>query len=82
MVQNQSTPGLNRGLSSNFKCVRSASSMKHKRMCDLYEKVGFSQKMFSNELSMNLPLWTRFEKAVHEVETHWLSPVKKKFLAQ
>ena len=31
------------------------------------------KKLFTNELDMSLPLQAWVEKAIHEIETHWLS---------
>ena len=50
-------------------------------MCDVWREACFSQKMFNNELNMDLTLWTIIKKTVHWVETHWLSD-KKKFCIQ
>ena len=46
-------------------------------MCNVYEEACFSQKMFTNELNMGLPLQAWVEKTVHGVDIHWLSSKKK-----
>ena len=33
--------------------------------------------MFTNELNIGVPQWTRVKKLVHGMETHWLSSQKK-----
>ena len=53
----------------------------YRRICDVHREACFSQKMFTNQLNMGLPLWTRVDKTVHRVEAHWLS-IKKKFHPQ
>ena len=47
------------------------------RMCDVWRKTCFSQKMFTNRLNIGLLLWDWMEKTVHRVETHWLSSKEK-----
>ena len=51
-----SAPGLNRGLSSNFWWLRCANHVKFTKECDVYRETSFSQKIFTNELNMVLPL--------------------------
>ena len=45
MAGNQSAPGLNRGLSSNFWWLKSANHVKFTEECDPYKEECFSQKM-------------------------------------
>ena len=53
----------------------------YRRMIDIYGETSFGQKMFTNELNMDLPLlWVQVKKTVHRMETLWLS-VKEKVLA-
>ena len=46
-------------------------------MCDVYKEAHFSQKMFTNGLTLDLPRQALVEKTVDGVETHWLSGLKK-----
>ena len=42
-------------------------------MCDAYGEACFSEKKFTNELNIGLPLRGLVEKIVHRVEKHWLT---------
>ena len=47
------------------------------------EKPSFRKKMFTIGQNIDFPQWSRVDKAVLRVETHWLSSKKKKkFWAQ
>ena len=46
------------------------------RICNVYREESFSQKMFTNGLNKDFPLWDTVEKTVHRVEAHWLSSNK------
>ena len=49
----------------------------YRRMCDVYRKTCFSQKLFRNGLNMGLPLRVWVKKKVNWVERHWVSGKEK-----
>ena len=74
----QRAPGLSRGLSSNFCCLKSANHMKFMQdyvMCT--EKDILVKKLFINGLKMGLPRQACVKKTVHVVEIHWITSKEK-----
>ena len=78
MTENQSFPGLNKGLSLNFWCLWSFNYVEFTKECVMcMEEHILIKRVLMNGLNMGLPLWSWVEKIVHGLETHWLSGKEK-----
>ena len=80
MVENQSAPSLNRGLSLNFLVAEKCKPCEiYRRMCEVYWEACFSWKNLYKWAKHGFSTISRNQKIFHVEETHWLSG-KKKFL--
>ena len=49
----------------------------YRRICNVFREACFSQRMFTNELVIGLPLWVWIKKTVYGEKIHWLSGKEK-----